>query len=243
MSLSGSSDSRCRSWATIRLAIWSSTGVPRKTMRSLSRRLVDVEGALASRRLLDHHGDKGAHGPRFVLGRRVRFLLSAQPSNHLSAVLLGGRTVSCSVEVASRASRARPASTAVPARRRCLVGPVSTACRAPGPARRMIGVAFSASRSIAARWARSSRSSSRRPAFSSRSRSFSGVVPLARGDGLQRVEDVAVGGLDALGLDDRGDHGLAAQRLLGVGLGLLEDLVLARARRSAGRRPWRCPGG
>src|SRR5579884_1247401 len=39
MSLSGSSDSRCRSWATIRFAIWSSTGVPRKMIRSLSRRL------------------------------------------------------------------------------------------------------------------------------------------------------------------------------------------------------------
>src|SRR6266566_1958987 len=39
MSFSGSSDSRCSSWATIRLAIWSSTGVPRKMIRSFSRRL------------------------------------------------------------------------------------------------------------------------------------------------------------------------------------------------------------
>src|SRR4051794_35844911 len=38
MSLSGSEDSRCRSWATMRFATWSSTAVPRKTMRSLSRR-------------------------------------------------------------------------------------------------------------------------------------------------------------------------------------------------------------
>src|SRR6476661_8150952 len=39
MSLSGSSDSRWRSWATIRFAIWSSTGVPRKMMRSFRRLL------------------------------------------------------------------------------------------------------------------------------------------------------------------------------------------------------------
>jgi len=38
MSLSGSSDSRCRSCATMRFAIWSSTGVPRNTIRSFSRR-------------------------------------------------------------------------------------------------------------------------------------------------------------------------------------------------------------
>ena len=36
--LSGSSDSRCRSSATTRLAIWSSIGAPRKMIRSLSRR-------------------------------------------------------------------------------------------------------------------------------------------------------------------------------------------------------------
>ena len=33
----------------------------------------------------------------------------------------------------------------------------------------------------------------------------------------------------SLGLDDRGDHRLAAQRLLGLGRGLLDDLVLAAA--------------
>src|SRR4051794_39274813 len=38
MSLSLSSDSRCRSWATTRFAIVSSTGSPRNTIRSLSRR-------------------------------------------------------------------------------------------------------------------------------------------------------------------------------------------------------------
>src|SRR5206468_11959757 len=38
---------------------------------------------------------------------------------------------------------------------------------------------------------------------------------LAGGGGLQRVEDVAVGGFDALGVDDRRDDRLAAERLLG----------------------------
>src|SRR3954451_10051614 len=38
MSFSGSSDSRCSSWATTRLAIWSSTSWPRKITRSRSRR-------------------------------------------------------------------------------------------------------------------------------------------------------------------------------------------------------------
>src|SRR3954454_23329908 len=52
---------------------------------------------------------------------------------------------------------------------------------------------------------------------------------LARGRGLQGVEHVAVGRVDALGLDDGGDDGLAAQRALGVGARLGEDLVLALA--------------
>src|ERR687887_1786495 len=38
MSFSGSSDSRCSSWATTRLAIWSSIGVPMNTIRSESSR-------------------------------------------------------------------------------------------------------------------------------------------------------------------------------------------------------------
>jgi hypothetical protein len=38
MSFSGSSDSRCRSWATTRFATASSTALPTITIRSLSRR-------------------------------------------------------------------------------------------------------------------------------------------------------------------------------------------------------------
>src|SRR4051794_19695405 len=52
---------------------------------------------------------------------------------------------------------------------------------------------------------------------------------LARGRRLQRVEQVAVGGLDPLGLDHGGDDRLALERLLGVGPSLGEDLVLVAA--------------
>jgi hypothetical protein len=38
MSLSGSSASRKRSWAAITFAIWSSTSLPRNTIRSFRRR-------------------------------------------------------------------------------------------------------------------------------------------------------------------------------------------------------------
>jgi hypothetical protein len=38
MSCSGSSLSRCKSWAMIAFATWSSTGVPRKMMRSFKSR-------------------------------------------------------------------------------------------------------------------------------------------------------------------------------------------------------------
>ncbi len=40
-------------------------GRPQKDDPLVEQTAVDVEGALASRRLLNHHGDKGAHGPRF----------------------------------------------------------------------------------------------------------------------------------------------------------------------------------
>ena len=68
------------------------------------------------------------------------------------------------------------------------------------------------------------------PAFSSRVAQLLGRACCSRAAvACERVEDVAVGRLDPLGLDDRGEDGLAAQRLLGVGLGLLEDLVLVAA--------------
>src|SRR3954453_4257142 len=52
---------------------------------------------------------------------------------------------------------------------------------------------------------------------------------LARGRRLQRVEQVAVAGLDPLGLDHGGDDRLALERLLGVGARLGEDVVLVAA--------------
>src|SRR3954471_17280172 len=52
--------------------------------------------------------------------------------------------------------------------------------------------------------------------------------PVARGllDGLHHL---VVARLDALGLDDRGQHRLAAQCRLGLGLGAFDDLALVRA--------------
>src|SRR3954451_24301358 len=57
-----------------------------------------------------------------------------------------------------------------------------------------------------------------------------GLGALLEGGVLERVEDVAVGGLDALLLDDGGQDGLAAQGLLGVRAGLLEELLLGLLR-------------
>src|SRR5436853_570888 len=54
MSLSGSSYSRNRSWAHTRLAMVSSTGVPRKMIRSLRRRQL---GRIARPTLLVDHPD------------------------------------------------------------------------------------------------------------------------------------------------------------------------------------------
>jgi hypothetical protein len=56
MSLSGSSDSRCRSCATIRFAIWSSTGAEEDDAL-VEEAGIDVERALSARGLFDHHRD------------------------------------------------------------------------------------------------------------------------------------------------------------------------------------------
>ena len=102
----------------------------------------------------------------------------------------------------------------------------------------------SAIRSTAWRAARSSRSSSRRPAL----RSLLEQLLAARGPRARRSARAPPAaprsdGLDLLGRDDRGEHRLAAQRQLGLGRHLGEDLLLARARRSAGRPRARCRGG
>jgi len=59
MSLSGSSDSRCSSWADDQVAMSSFTGVPRRRSARRAAR-VDVEGALAARGLFDT-SDQRAH--------------------------------------------------------------------------------------------------------------------------------------------------------------------------------------
>ena len=68
MSLSGSSDSRCSSCATIRFAIWSSTGRAEEDDPLVEQAGVDVERALAARGLLDHHRDQRAHAGSLLTG-------------------------------------------------------------------------------------------------------------------------------------------------------------------------------
>ena len=109
----------------------------------------------------------------------------------------------------------------------------------------VIGFADSATRSSALRWARSSLSCRAGPLDFRRSSSFFGDTrpgpsPAASSTA---VEHLVVGRLDALGVDDRRQHGLAPQRLLGVGLGLVDDLGSRRGRRCAGTPRARCPGG
>src|SRR5205809_7617137 len=79
MSLSGSSDSRCRSCATTRLAIVSSMGVPRKMIRSLasaSRCRTSARRARSARSPSESHGSRScgllaAGGPQLRVGFRL----------------------------------------------------------------------------------------------------------------------------------------------------------------------------
>ena len=87
----------------------------------------------------------------------------------------------------------------------------------------------SSCRSRALRCARSALNVSSRPADFIRSSSFLALVPLLRRRLLERLEHLVLGGLDALGLDDRGEHRLALELALGVDLALVDDLVLAAA--------------
>ena len=171
---------------------------------------VDVERALAARGLLDDHWDKWAHSPPlFRFAGRIPLEKASGP-----------------------ASTGRPASTSPglrrrPAPRSARPSPASTAPRAPAPAASGIGLARSAIRSIAWRAARSSRTSSRRPAARRSSSSVCGSTPSRSAVGASACQQLLVGRADPLGRDDRRDHGLAAQRLLGLGLHLGEDLRLA----------------
>src|SRR5690349_17260830 len=52
---------------------------------------------------------------------------------------------------------------------------------------------------------------------------------LALGGALERVEQLLLGRHEVLGLDDGGQHGLPAQRQVGLGLGVLDELFLGLA--------------
>src|SRR5947207_393915 len=57
-----------------------------------------------------------------------------------------------------------------------------------------------------------------------------GLDTLLLGRGRERLRQLLVAGVDRLGLDDRREHGLAPQRLLGFGLQPAEDLGLLATR-------------
>ena len=89
--------------------------------------------------------------------------------------------------------------------------------------------------------ATSSRRASRRPALRSCSTSSAGSEPSRSATGRRRLQSSSSVGLDRLGLDDRRQHRLAAQRRGGLGLGLVGQLLLVLAGDPQVGRPWRCP--
>ena len=190
---------------------------------------VDVERALPARGLLDDHRYEWAHGPRFFrfLGRNP-----ADCSNRPSARL-------------GRVDRSRPFSARSSAARQ-LPGVQSCPDRRLGSVRASLPGVHSFSRALAC---------STLIGLASRDEQLD---RLARGDVLaQPVEPPAraqlleqlldgralrarrvgssasrtslVARLDPLGLDDRGEHGLAPERRRGLGLGLVGERLLVLA--------------
>ena len=223
MSLSGSSRLQVEQLGHDQVGDLVVHGCPQEDDALVEQAGVDVEGALAARRLLDHHGDKWAHGPRLVLVRRLESCraepsnrsLSAWPVHRVSAPgALSGpsgplrRARTPGVQSSAGCSSGSPASRA------------SRSSRAPRPARAgsawprlddevdRLALARSSSRSVvqAAGLLEPVEQLLRRRALA-----------LRRSPAARRGCSL-VGRLDALGLDDRGEHGLAPQRLLGVGL-------------------------
>ena len=129
---------------------------------------------------------------------------------------------------ASTRRRSAPWAVTVGCGRAVLTAPASTlvlrawACSA-GAGRRV-----SASSSIAARWARSSRARRGGPASRGARAASRASCPAARAVSCSASRMSPSEGSIALGLDDRGEDGLAAQRLLGVGRGLGEQVLLGR---------------
>src|SRR6266566_2751535 len=211
MSFSGSSDSRCSSWATIRLAIWSSTGVPRKMIRSFSRRLymsnarsprevcsttmgtsglivlalVSLRRADSSTRLAGRRAIGGGPQPAGLRhGRRL-----------LRPLLCGGPQPLPGLRLADR-YRLRPRGDQLhrPARRLLL----AQVLQAPGRAQLI--------------------------------EQLRALDALALGRGRDGEEQLLIGNRYALGGHERREHRLPAQGLLGIGLELGQSLLLAAPR-------------
>ena len=118
----------------------------------------------------------------------------------------------------------------------------SRACRAPAPARRVIGVADSTRRSSALRCASSALKASSRPADSQPleqllRRSCPPRGGLLRAPRAPRPSDGSIPSASTTAASTA-----SRERALGVGLALGDDLLLRARRRSAGRPPSRSPG-
>ncbi len=91
-------------------------------------------------------------------------------------------------------------------------------------------MAAAAIRSIAARAARSSRTSSRRPALRSLLEQLLRLEPVSLGDRGEFPQQLVLRRVDVLGGDDRRDHCLTTQRGVSFGLHLSEDVGLLTTR-------------
>ena len=176
MSLSGSSDWRCRSWATIRLAISSVTGRAEEDDPLVQQTRVDVERALPAGGLLDDHGDEWAHGWASLASGVARAVTPDAPVAGRAS-----RRHARAVRLRSRASRSRPSPARRPPSR------ASRASRAPRPARPGSAVACSTTRSTALRIAMSSRSASSAPWARARLSARFSCLSLASGGAARRA--------------------------------------------------------
>ena len=200
MSLSGSSDSRCRSWATIRLAISSVTGGAEEDDPLVEQARVDVERS--ARRARSARPPSGPEGSWPALYRR-RQACSPSPSR---------------VRGPEAARRPRAPS------------PESRSARGPRPAPARSASPTSATSSIALR-AADVLDDHRVAAVLAQplQQLLGGVVRSCSAVCSSASISSSSADLDPLGLGDRGQHRLALQLALGVGLGLLDQLLAGLA--------------
>src|SRR5438876_3982718 len=211
MSFSGSSDSRCSSWATIRLAIWSSTGVPRKMIRSFSRRLYM----------------SNARSPREVCSTTIG------TSGLIVLALVSLRRADSSTRLARRGVIGGGPEPVRRRRGRRLLGPLLPGGPQPLPGLRLahryrLGPRRDQLDGLARRLllAQVLQAAGRAQLLEQRR----GLDALVFGGWRHRAQQLLVGDRYPLRRHDRREHRLPAQRLLGLGLQVGQRLGLAAPR-------------